>query len=69
MKVSKRTANLMMVAGGVLGVLLFFALKFEYPRIAERFGNPPWLANTLTLLIIGGGILAAVSLSKKKKSN
>jgi hypothetical protein len=69
MKVSKRTANIMMIAGAGLGVLLMFGLQFEYPRIANHFGNPSWLANVLTGLIIVGGILAALRLFKKKNSN
>ena len=43
MKVSKKTANIMLVGGACLGVVLFFGLKLEYPRIASHFGNPPWL--------------------------
>ena len=69
MKVSKKTANIMMIAGACLGVLLFFGLQLEYPRIANQFGNPPWLANALTALIIGGGLLAAFWLFRKKNSN
>jgi len=69
MKVSKRTANLMMIAGAVLGVVLVFAVQSVYPRIAEHFGNPAWLANALTLITIGSGILAAIYLLRKKKSN
>ena len=68
MKVSKKTANIMMIAGACLGVLLFFGLQFEYPRIENHFGNPPWLANALTVLISGSGILAAFWLFRKPNS-
>jgi hypothetical protein len=59
----------MMIAGAGLGVLLFFGMKLEYPRIAERLGNPPWLGGALTALTIVAGILAAFSLFRKPDSN
>lgn len=69
MKVSQKTANIMLIAGACLGVVLFFGLKLEYPRIANYFGNPPWLGGLLTGLIIVGGILGALSLLRKPNRN
>jgi hypothetical protein len=69
MKVSKKIANIILIAGAVLGVLLFFGMKLEYPRIAQSLGNPPWLGGALTALTIIAGILAAFSLFKKRDSN
>jgi hypothetical protein len=69
MKVGKKTANMMLIAGACLGIVLFFVLQHEYPRIANYFGNPPWLGGLLTSLIIGCGILGALSLSRKPKRN
>lgn len=69
MKVSKKIANIMLIAGAFLGVVLFFGLQLEYPRIANHFGNPPWLGGLLTGLIIVGGILAVLSLLRKPNRN
>jgi hypothetical protein len=66
MKVSKKTANIIMLAGAGLGLLLFFGMKLVYPRIAERLGNPTWLGGTLTAVIIGAGILGAIHLFRQR---
>lgn len=69
MKVSKKTANIMNIAGCCLGALSVFGLQYEYPRIANRLGNPAWLGPVLTGLILFGGALAALTLFRKSNSN
>lgn len=69
MKVSKKTANIMLIAGFCLGMLFVFGRQFEYPRIANLVGNPPWLGNVLTGLTIACGALAAFGLFRKPNSD
>ena len=58
-----------MFVGAGLGLILFFGMKLEYPRIAERLGNPTWLGGTLTALIIIAGIIGAIYLFRQRNSN